>query len=166
MIKLAFAFCLTLVSCVFGEVVRGVVVSVHDGDTLTLRCADGLRLKLRLYGIDAPELRQPFGQESRDALERLVGGREVTADVVGHDRYRRSIAVIRCGDTCANEAQVALGLSWWYARYARKDGRLKVLEAEARRARAGLWSEDSAVAPWEWRRSATRRSQMVFTGGN
>jgi endonuclease YncB( thermonuclease family) len=46
----------------------GKVVSVHDGDTLTLRTDDGRTLKVRLQGIDAPELGQPFGKRSRDEL--------------------------------------------------------------------------------------------------
>ena len=44
----------------------GKVVSVHDGDTVTVRTDDGQTLKVRLQGIDAPELKQPFGSRSRD----------------------------------------------------------------------------------------------------
>ena len=44
----------------------GKVVSVHDGDTVTGRTDDGQTLKVRLQGIDAPELKQPFGSSSRD----------------------------------------------------------------------------------------------------
>lgn len=43
----------------------GKVVSVHDGDTLTLRTDDGQTLKVRLRGIDAPEIRQPVARRSR-----------------------------------------------------------------------------------------------------
>jgi len=44
------------------------VVGVHDGDTLTALTDDKRQLKVRLHGIDAPELGQPFGQASKRAL--------------------------------------------------------------------------------------------------
>jgi endonuclease YncB( thermonuclease family) len=49
---------------------------------------------------------------------------------------------------------VRCGLAWWYRRYAPSDRRLERLENEARRARLGLWSDRSPVAPWEWRAGA------------
>src|ERR1035437_8096284 len=49
---------------------EGVVVSVHDGDTLTVLVGKQ-QVKVRLAEIDAPELRQPFGQRSRQSLAEL-----------------------------------------------------------------------------------------------
>lgn len=41
------------------------VVSVHDGDTLTALDAGNVQHKVRLTGIDAPEISQPFGTKAR-----------------------------------------------------------------------------------------------------
>ncbi|MDH4052632.1 MAG: thermonuclease family protein, partial [Rubrivivax sp.] len=73
-------------------VLRGTVVGVHDGDTLTLLTADRRQVKIRLAGIDAPERRQPYGQRSRQQLADLVSGREVQAQVAGVDKYQRTVA--------------------------------------------------------------------------
>src|ERR1035437_7705073 len=54
--------------------INGRVVSVADGDTLTILAADNVQHKIRLAGVDAPEKRQPFGQCSRQHLEYLAAG--------------------------------------------------------------------------------------------
>ena len=46
----------------------GKVVSVHDGDTLTVLDAASSQRFIRLHGIDAPEAKQPFGNVARKAL--------------------------------------------------------------------------------------------------
>jgi micrococcal nuclease len=51
------------------------VVGVHDGDTITALTDDKRQLKVRLHGIDAPELGQPFGQASKRAMSDLVFGK-------------------------------------------------------------------------------------------
>jgi len=77
--------------------VTGKVVSVHDGDTVTVRTDDGQTLKVRLQGIDAPELRQPFGSRSRDELSALVKGKPVTLIEHGRDKYGRTLANVIVG---------------------------------------------------------------------
>jgi endonuclease YncB( thermonuclease family) len=61
------------------------VVGVHDGDTITALTDDKRQLKVRLHGIDAPELGQPFGQASKRALSDLVFGKQVTLHTTGTD---------------------------------------------------------------------------------
>lgn len=56
---------------------RGKVVKVCDGDTLTLELANRRRLRVHLVGIAAPELQQQFGRVSRRLLRSLVSGRVV-----------------------------------------------------------------------------------------
>ena len=43
------------------------------------------------------------------------------------------------------------GLAWWYRKYAPEDRQLAGLEAEARKAKRGLWADSSPVPPWQWR---------------
>lgn len=69
------------------------VYAVHDGDTVTANC-NGSRVKVRLAGIDASELKQRYGHESRDALRDLVFQKQVEIRRLKGDRYRRDISVI------------------------------------------------------------------------
>ncbi len=65
----------------------GRVVSIHDGDTVTVLDASREQHKIRLAGIDAPELKQAFGTRSKQNLSALVYNRQVTVEWNKHDRY-------------------------------------------------------------------------------
>jgi hypothetical protein len=69
------------------------------------------------------------------------------------DRYGRTVAevVLPDGRDLGREL-VRAGLAWWYRKYAPGDYELARLEAEARGAKRGVWSQAGAVPPWEWRR--------------
>ena len=132
--------------------IQGRVVSVHDGDTLTV-LIERRPVRVRLIDIDAPELRQPFGARSRQSLSTLCFGKVASLDVRGHDRYNRTLARVNCGGADANAEQVRRGYAWTFARYARTESPLFAIEREARAAQRGLWQDPAPVAPWEWRRS-------------
>jgi len=127
------------------------VVSVHDGDTLTV-LVDRKQVKVRLTDIDAPELGQPFGKNSRQSLAELCFGKTASLDVRGQDRYKRTIARVTCDGLDANAEQVRRGYAWTYTRYAPKGSPLFAIQDEARAARRGLWSATLPVEPWNWRR--------------
>ena len=60
------------------------VVSVADGDTITVEPINGGdRIKVRLYGIDCPEMNQPFGQAGKTFVSRLVLYKTVDLDIKG-----------------------------------------------------------------------------------
>ena len=73
------------------SMLTGKVVSVHDGDTLTALDAANVQHKVRLTGIDAPEIGQPFGTKARDRLTALAKGKTVTIHGHGQDRYGRPV---------------------------------------------------------------------------
>ncbi len=121
---------------------------VIDGDTISI--AGNL---IRLKGIDAPELAQSCGsgagpsacgQLSRQALVRLVGGREVRCDAYGRDKYNRSLATCYAGEINLNRAMIEAGQAVAYGDY-------HDAEAQARGARIGLWSS-SFETPQDWRK--------------
>ena len=133
-------------------------VAVFDGDSFEARDADGRRVEIRLFGIDAPERGQPWNRRSREALSELVRGRSLEIRIVTVDRYERLVAEARLPDGRGlAEAQVAAGHAWVYRRYTDDPG-LLALEAEAREAGRGLWSlpAHDRVPPWEWRARARR----------
>jgi len=142
---------LLAVSPAFADV-QARVVSVHDGDTLTV-LIDQRQVKVRLTDIDAPELGQPFGARSKRSLSDMCFGKIASLDVRGQDRYKRSLAKVTCSGTDANAEQVRRGYAWTYTRYAPRDSPLHAIQVAARTEHRGLWSDPAPVAPWDWRRN-------------
>ena len=145
------------------EPVEWKVVSVHDGDTLTAVDAVNVQHKVRLQGIDAPEVKQAFGTKARDRLAELTLRKVVRVNVHEHDRYGRLLADIEAGGQSVNRRMVADGMAWHYSRYS-KDAGLAAAEREARAARRGLWADKAPVAPWEWRASEKGRKSEAAAG--
>ena len=152
--------CLTLalaLACAFpalAEVTRfvGEVVGLRDGDTLSIM-QHGKAVTVRLHGIDTPKKGQAFGTRARQCTGALVFRQIVTVVVLDTDRYGRLVGEVLLPDgRSLNQELVRAGCAWWYQQYARGDTTLARLEAEARAAKRGLWSDLHALAPWEWRR--------------
>ncbi len=157
--------CLAVVSSAACEVPvgeSGRVVRIIDGDSLVVRQQDGEEIEVRLYGIDAPEYRQPWSRRSRQALGTLVRDRVVRLEVTTIDAYGRSVAVVRRDPDGLDVSRemIRLGHAWVYRRYT-DDPTLIGLEDGARAAGLGLWSmpESERVPPWQWRRQNRRSSQ-------
>lgn len=150
---LSIAFFVTLLLAAFPAYAVGSVrvISVHDGDTLTV-LIDHRSVRVRLTDIDAPELGQPFGTRSRQSLSALCFGKSAALDVRSQDRYGRTLAQVTCAGTDANAEQVRRGYAWIFTRYARPDSPLYTLQSEARAAHRGLWMDRSPTPPWDWRR--------------
>lgn len=133
--------------------IHGRIVAVHDGDSVTLLTAQKTEVKVRLDGIDAPELKQPFGAAAKQALSSLIFGKDVTVKITGKDRYGRSLGLVWFGTADVNRSMVAAGMAWHYEKYS-KDRTLAQAQAEAKTARRGLWADPSPVPPWAWRKPA------------
>jgi endonuclease YncB( thermonuclease family) len=106
-----------------GRIVEGMVKAVYDGDTVLLTTREESRLKVRLYGIDAPETRkpdkpgQPFGDISKRTLMYKIMGRRVSAEIMDIDQYKRAVAIIRYEGKDINREMVAEGMAWAYRQY-------------------------------------------------
>jgi len=128
------------------------VVGVTDGDTITVRREGHPTERVRVHGIDTPEHGQPYGTRAKQFTSQLVFGQTVTIRVRDRDRYGRTVADVVLSDgRDLGQELVRAGLAWWYRKYS-TDRRLEALEAKARQAKRGLWSELNPVPPWEWRR--------------
>jgi endonuclease YncB( thermonuclease family) len=119
------------------------VVSVADGDTITVLDNSNTQHKIRLSGIDAPERAQPFGRKSREQLAELVAGKSVEVETDKTDRFGRSVGKVVLSGRDINLAMVVSGLAWHYKAFAKEQGAADRLlyadaEAEARQARRGL----------------------------
>lgn len=152
----ALALLLLAVPAAAQEILAGRVIGVHDGDTLTLVTADHMQHKIRLSGIDAPELGQPWGTRARQALAELVFGQYVEVETSKRDRYRREIGKVVHTGRDINLALVGAGMAWWYRAYSKEQsprdrGLYERAEAEASSQGRGLWADREPVAPWDWR---------------
>jgi endonuclease YncB( thermonuclease family) len=126
------------------------VERVSDGDTVIAITSNQTKLRLRLLGIDAPEVPhgdtpgQPFGEEARDYLEHLIGGKTVRVDAYGPDEYKRVLAIVSDEQININLLMVAMGYAEVYRGaacqvYCRE---LEDAEAKARRDRVGMWAQE------------------------
>lgn len=139
---------------------RGRVVAIADGDTVTVLDDGQAQHKIRLAGIDAPERGQPFGDASKKSLSALAFNQAVTVVWQKRDRYGRLVGVVRVqpSGTDVNLAQVAAGMAWHYSAYAGEQTASDrdlygSAEVRARETRRGLWRDPKAVPPWEFRRA-------------
>jgi micrococcal nuclease len=130
------------------DVIIGKVVGVSDGDTITV-LENRIQHKIRLYGIDAPEGGQDFGNRAKKFVSDLVFGKQVRVVKMDIDRYDRVVGMVYVGDVNVNEALVKNGLAWVYQRYCKISicPSWWALEAHARAAKTGLWSHPNPVPP-------------------
>lgn len=132
----------------------GRTVKVSDGDTVTILSAEKREVKIRLYGIDAPESKQPHGEAARSALAALVAGQQMEADVLDVDQYGRSVGLIKTGGADINGQMVADGHAWVYPNYCKIEecAAWKDAQAAAKAQRKGLWKAKNPQPPWQWRK--------------
>jgi len=141
------------------DLIRG-HAEVSDGDTLRIGA-----VRIRLFGIDAPERRQTCdsgakgswncGVAASERLAALIGYAVVTCAPRDRDRYGRLVAACRAGGVDLGERLVAEGLARAYTRFGDDYARV---EARAKTERVGLW-HGPAAAPWDYR--AERRAASV-----
>jgi endonuclease YncB( thermonuclease family) len=105
----------------YAEQFTGKVVGIGDGDTISV-LREGKAVKVRLYGIDAPEKAQAFGTQARTFTGDLVFQHDVTVVVQRTDRYGRLVGDVLLPDCRSlNQELVRAGLAWWYRQYAPND---------------------------------------------
>jgi endonuclease YncB( thermonuclease family) len=143
-----------------GQTITGEVVAVKDGDTIDVLYG-GRGVTVRLHGIDAPEMGQPFGNNAKQAASRYAFGKVARVRVTDVDRYGRLVGEVNIAGGELNEMLVRDGLAWWYRRYAPREGQLESLERAARNANQGLWSRPDPTPPWDWRSQRRSRRRQV-----
>ncbi len=137
----------------FGGSIEGQVKEVTSGDTITIQTEEGRFYKIRLMGVDAPELSQTFGRQARSFTQSLAAGKTVQVEVTLVDRFQRRIGTVTLPDgRPLHEVLVESGHAWHYPALHPVSGRLDELEKQARQHRLGLWVDTEAVPPWQFRR--------------
>ncbi|OLT30956.1 hypothetical protein BJF82_01885 [Kytococcus sp. CUA-901] len=130
----------------------GPVVKVVDGDTIDVATANGTE-RIRIIGLDTPEIGECGFSEASAAMADLVGGRSVelvrdpTQD--NRDRYGRLVRHVHRGGTSAAVEMIRRGHSAEYlygAEYQNRSAHLRA-EREARAAKVGMWSTRGCATP-------------------
>lgn len=136
------------------------VVDVSEGDIITIEPAlGGARETVRLQGIDAPELDQPYGQAAKAfvisaALHKTV---YVRPGPQGTDSYDRIVAVVEVpGMGILQEMLLEAGLAWVWPRYCRNCNNWEAMQAQAKSGHRGLWADPERIPPWRWREKHKR----------
>ncbi|MBI3606514.1 MAG: thermonuclease family protein [Nitrospirae bacterium] len=152
LLVLAFATLLPLPALARPFTFSGTVVSVHDGDTISVVRRNQVE-KVRLAGIDCPELRQAFGPRAKQFTSRLASGQMVSVRVWDVDSYGRKVGDVTLPDgRSLNRELVAAGFAWRLTKSS-KNKEFARLEGDARRAKRGLWADAHPKPPWEFRKA-------------
>ncbi len=129
---------------------RGRVVKVADGDTITVLDAAKTQHKIRLNAIDAPEKHQAFGEASRKHLAALVAGKDVRVEYAKRDKYGRILGVVFVDGRDVNLEMLRAGYAWHYKRFDNNPTYAQA-EKDAREKMLGLWRDQNPEAPWDFR---------------
>jgi len=132
---------------------------VSDGDTIVVKSDKDL-LKVRLYGIDCPEIEQPQGEQAKGLVAALMApGSGVQLEAVDVDRFGRTVAIVTLPDgSILQERLLSEGFAWVFDRYCKRPecAGWRELESAARMGGVGIWAGEP-IPPWEWRKRHTRR---------
>lgn len=144
------------------KIIHGKVVFVIDGDSITVLADDGKPYPVRLFGIDAPDLKQPFGQQSAERLGKELMGKDVT--LISHyvDRKGRYYADVFLRGEDVALGQIGHGMAWFSnsercnESFDRRTLYLST-ESSAKTERLGLWRDPNPLPPWNYRETEYER---------
>jgi len=139
----------------FGAMASGRCVGVGDGDTVSVKLSRGA-VKIRLEGIDCPELGQDFGMRAKQFTSNLVYGKNVQVRPYYPDEYGRIVGRVIVDGKDVSLEILRAGLAWHYKR-GRYDPALAQAESAAKRDKKGLWAMPNPVPPWEYRKPRRKR---------
>jgi len=145
--------------------ISGKVVSVADGDTITVLDSNNTQHKIRIYGVDCPENHQDYGQKAKQFTSEMVFGKTVEVKVMDTDRYGRTVGIVNVDGKCLNEELVKNGMAWFYSQYCKPSfcSQWNQYQEEARSRKIGLWSMQNPIPPWEFRRGSSKTAPAPTT---
>ena len=153
--RLQLSFTLLFIySLSFGQY-SGKIIKVYDGETFWVQLENGDIDSVKLWGIDAPELKQQYGVACKEHLVKQIH-REVQLEYKSRDRnnYMQAIVTytLKSGEEVnLNKALVEQGYAW-KNKYT-NDNNLEKLQKKAEKNSAGLWRKSNPTPPWEWRKA-------------
>ncbi|MCR2109165.1 thermonuclease family protein [Campylobacter upsaliensis] len=142
----------------------GKVSKVIDGDTIELLAKENpynhiTKLKIRLYGIDAPELKQAYGKEAKEYISALVLKQEVSLIIENKDKYDRIVDTLFLKGQDINKEMVKNGYAHAYESFSKK---YLAEQADAKMFKLGLWQDERVMSPSEFRMLKNEASLFFF----
>lgn len=141
---------LIFLNTIFSFALSGKVVKVSDGDSFYLKSGKKT-YRIRMYGIDAPELHQEHGKESKVFLENIILGKNIDVKVMDEDKYGRKIGRIIYKNKDVNLQMLESGNAWFYEYYAKSNREYKKAYESARKEKKGLWKYENLENPRDYR---------------
>jgi endonuclease YncB( thermonuclease family) len=151
------------------DLIAGKIIHIEDGDSITMLTSDNQHLKIRIHGIDAPEIchskndssckkrpGQPFGRAAKESLTKKIQGKTVSARCPTKDRYGRNLCRIYDGKQDVGLPLLSEGLAWHYTKY---DATPAYAEAQqkAQNKQWGIWGAPQPIKPSHWRKKCWER---------
>ena len=141
---------LIFLNTIFAFGISGKVVKVSDGDSFYLKSGKTV-YRIRMYGIDAPELHQEHGEESKTYLENIILGKNIDVKVMDEDKYGRKIGKIFYKNKDVNLQMLESGHAWFYEYYAKGERKYRKAFEEAKRKKIGIWKYNNLENPRQYR---------------
>ncbi len=144
-------------SLIYAQSYQAKVIAVGDGDSIKVLRNKQI-IRIRLAYIDAPEIGQPYGKQSKRALSDLIFKKVVEVEEVDTDRYKRAVCILHHSGKNINYEMVRQGHAWVYSRY-NNDSMLISAQGKPKKQYLGLWHlpANERIEPWVWRRSHQRK---------
>ncbi|WP_169976081.1 thermonuclease family protein [Campylobacter sp. RM16191] len=131
-------------------ILEGKVVKISDGDTIIVLDKSKTQHRVRLFGIDAPELKQDYGRKAKDHLTALVATKLVKVVYFSKDKYKRILGIVFLNGIDINAQMVKDGFAWAFVKYSNR----YIKEQDyAKENKIGLWSGKQIIAPWDFRKN-------------
>ena len=139
--------------------------SIKEAGYKIIVCSDeeilARKYRIRMRGIDAPELKMTYGKESKSALVKLIGGKRTTIHVYGQDQFDLYVGDVYCNGVFIQEKMLKNGHAWHFTTYDKRPEFAK-WEREARAAQRGLFASLNPEKPWDWRREQRNGGIQVY----
>jgi endonuclease YncB( thermonuclease family) len=144
------------------KTITGKVVSIADGDTLTVLDETKTQHKIRLEGIDCPESGQAYGTQAGKALGEKVFQKDIRVEWRETDKYKRTLGEVFFDGRWINKELVEEGWAWHYKQYSKSEV-LAQAEKKAKANNLGLWSDKDPTPPWDFRHKPVAQPAPVAT---
>ena len=142
---------LSLSLSIQSKTLKGRIIKISDGDTVTLLDSTNTQHKIRLDGIDCPERKQPFGTKATNFVKKLTTGKTIVVEWEKKDRYGRILGYVYADGVNVNKELLKNGLAWHYKHY-NEDQELAKLEQQAKDKKLNIWSDKNPIEPYRWRK--------------
>ncbi len=147
--KIMFAIFIFSLS-IIAVAVSGKVIRVSDGDTILIQ-SGSQKIRVRMYGIDAPELKQQYGEESKKYLEKRIMDKNVDIKVINQDQYGRKVGKVFYKNKDINLEMLETGNAWFYEYHAKHEKDYRKAFKNAKEEKLGLWKDKNPQNPRNFR---------------